>query len=70
LRTECLNRKYWTSLLEARVVIGDSKRENNHQHRHSALGYMTPAEYAGRCSHTHHPWPATSTETGSTTTWL
>jgi hypothetical protein len=25
LRTECLNRNHWTSLLEARVVIGDFK---------------------------------------------
>jgi transposase InsO family protein len=22
--------------------------------RHSALGYLTPAEYAARCRHTHH----------------
>jgi putative transposase len=55
LRTECLNRNHWTSLLEARVVIGDFKNEHNHRHRHSALGYQTPAEYAARCSHTHHP---------------
>jgi hypothetical protein len=26
--------------------------ENRH---HSALGYLTPAEYAARCRHTHHP---------------
>ncbi|MFI6366798.1 IS3 family transposase [Nocardia sp. NPDC050630] len=55
LRAECLNRNHWTSLLEARVVIGDFKTEHNHRHRHSALGYLTPAEYAARCSHTHHP---------------
>lgn len=55
LRTECLNRNHWTSLLEARVVIGDFKDEHNKRHRHSALGYLTPAEYAARCSHTHHP---------------
>ncbi|KAA8963990.1 IS3 family transposase [Mycobacterium sp.] len=55
LRKECLNRNHWTSLLEARVVIGDFKHEHNHRHRHSALGYLTPAEYAARCSHTHHP---------------
>jgi hypothetical protein len=29
-------------LFEARVVIGDFKEEHNH--RHSALGYRTPAE--------------------------
>lgn len=55
LRRECLNRNHWTNLLEARVVIGDFKHEYNHRHRHSALGYLTPGEYAARCSHTHHP---------------
>jgi putative transposase len=54
LRKECLNRNHWTNLLEARVVIGDFKHEHNHR-PHSALGYLTPAEYATRCRHTHHP---------------
>src|SRR5690606_20772160 len=56
LRNECLNRNHWTSLLEARVVIGDFKTDHNQRHRHSALGYLTPAEYAARCDHTHHGW--------------
>ncbi|WP_435824516.1 integrase core domain-containing protein [Nocardia rhamnosiphila] len=55
LRTECLNRNHWTSLLEARVVIGDFKTDHNLRHRHSSLGYRTPAEYAAACTHTHHP---------------
>ncbi len=55
LRRECLNRNHWTNLLEARVVIADYKDEHNRRHRHSALGYRTPAEYAAACSHTHHP---------------
>lgn len=55
LRKECLNRNHWNTLLEARVVIGDFKDEHNHRHRHSSLGYRTPAEYAARCSHTHYP---------------
>ncbi|MFI7524002.1 IS3 family transposase [Nocardia salmonicida] len=55
LRAECLNRNHWTSLLEARVVIGDFKTDHNLRHRHSALGYLTPAEYAARCTHRHHP---------------
>jgi transposase InsO family protein len=55
LRAECLNRNHWSTLLEARVVIGDFKDEHNQRHRHSALGYLTPAEYAARCGHTHHP---------------
>jgi transposase InsO family protein len=55
LRKECLNRNHWNTLFEARVVIGDFKAEHNHRHRHSALGYMTPAEYAAACRHTHYP---------------
>ncbi|BBY64024.1 integrase [Mycolicibacterium helvum] len=34
LRKECLNRNYWNTLFEARVVIGDFKHEHNHRHRH------------------------------------
>lgn len=48
-------------------MIGDFKADHNLRHRHSALGYPAPAEYAARCGHTHHPWPATSTESGSNT---
>lgn len=55
LRKECLNRNHWNTLFEARVVIGDFKQEHNHRHRHSALGYRTPAEYAAVCRHTHTP---------------
>lgn len=55
LRDECLNRNCWPTLLEARVVIDDFKDDHNHRHRHSALGYQTPAEYAARCTHQHHP---------------
>ena len=55
LRKECLNRNHWNTLLEARVVIGDFKDEHNQRHRHSALGYRTPAEYAAACRCTHTP---------------
>ena len=55
LRKECLNRNHWNSLFEARVVIGDFKYEHSHRHRHSALGYRTPAEYAAACRHIHTP---------------
>ncbi|CAJ1582504.1 IS3 family transposase [[Mycobacterium] wendilense] len=55
LRRECLNRNYWNNLFEARVVIGDFKDDHNHRHRHSALGYRTPAEYAAACRCTHTP---------------
>ncbi|MFF0707025.1 IS3 family transposase [Gordonia sputi] len=55
LRDECLNRNCWPTLLEARVVIADFKDDHNHRHRHSALGYQTPAEYSAGCTHRHHP---------------
>jgi putative transposase len=55
LRKECLNRNHWNTLFEARVVIGDFKEEHNHRHRHSALGYRTPAEYAAACRWHPHP---------------
>jgi putative transposase len=55
LRQECLNRNHWNSLLEARVVVGDFKDEHNTRHRHSALGYRTPAECPAQCGHAHHP---------------
>ncbi len=58
LRKECLNRNHWNTLFEARVVIGDFKDEHNHRHRHSALGYRTPAEYAAAAATPTTPWPA------------
>jgi transposase InsO family protein len=54
LSKECLNRSHWNTLFEARVVIGDFKDEHNTRHRHSALGYRTPAEYAAACAHDHY----------------
>jgi putative transposase len=51
LRDECLNINLFWSLTQARVVIGDWKAEYNHHHRHSSLGYLTPAGYAAICQH-------------------
>jgi hypothetical protein len=48
------HRNHWNTLFEARVVIGDFKDEHNTRHRHSALGYRTPAEYAAACAHDHY----------------
>jgi transposase InsO family protein len=55
LRDECLNRELFGSLLEARIILEAWRNEYNHQRPHSALGYLTPAEYAqgpGRASDT------------------
>jgi len=38
LRDECVNRNYWPTLLEARVVIEDFKDDHDHRDRQSALG--------------------------------
>ncbi|MET8653327.1 integrase core domain-containing protein [Nocardia aurea] len=67
LRAACLIRNHWTCLLEARVVIGDFKTDHNLRHRHSALGYRTPAEYAAAAPMPTTRWTAGSTETDETT---
>jgi len=45
-RDECLNREAFTSILEARVVVEDWRREYNEYRPHSSLGYMTPVEFS------------------------
>jgi transposase InsO family protein len=46
LRDECLNEHWFTSLLHARTVIEDWRREYNEQRPKKALGGLTPSEYA------------------------
>jgi transposase InsO family protein len=55
LRKDCLNRNHWNTLCEARVVICGFTHAHNDRHRHSALGYRTPAEYAAACRCAHPP---------------
>jgi hypothetical protein len=43
IRDECFNINIFWSLVQARVVIGDWKRDYNHHRRHSSLGYLPPA---------------------------
>ncbi|WP_418602692.1 integrase core domain-containing protein [Mycolicibacterium sp. SCSIO 43805] len=52
LRRACLNRRCWNPLFESRVVFGEFKIEYNPHDRHSASGYLTPADYAAefRCT--------------------
>jgi len=47
-RDECLNDHYFSTLLEARVRIATWRRDYNERRPHSALDYMTPAEFAAR----------------------
>ncbi|HEY5812429.1 MAG TPA: integrase core domain-containing protein, partial [Terrimicrobiaceae bacterium] len=48
LRDECLNRELFGNLQEARVILESWRVEYNERRLHSALGYQTPNEYAGR----------------------
>ena len=45
-----MDREIFTSLLEAKVLIGEYRQHYNHLRPHSALGYLTPAEFAEYCS--------------------
>lgn len=46
LRDECLDREWFESLAEARVVIEKWRRHYNTRRPHSALGYQPPAQFA------------------------
>ena len=46
LRDECLNEHWFTSLLHARIVIDNWRREYNEERPKRALGGLTPASYA------------------------
>lgn len=46
LRDECLSREYFRTRAEARVVIETWRRHYNERRPHSALGGLTPAEFA------------------------
>ena len=48
LRDELLNRELFGSLREARVILGQWRREYNDERPHSSLGYQAPSEFAGR----------------------
>jgi Transposase and inactivated derivatives len=46
LRAECLNAHWFTSLRDARQIIGAWGGEYNYDRPHTSLGGMTPKEYA------------------------
>jgi hypothetical protein len=47
LRDECLNRDFFGSLLEARVILEAWRIEYNESRPHSSLGYQTPGSSRG-----------------------
>lgn len=50
LRDECLNVSWFWNLLDARSKIAAWRIEYNCERPHSALGYLTPEEFAGRAA--------------------
>ncbi|BBY41355.1 transposase [Mycobacterium mantenii] len=58
LRDELLNAWRFDSLLEARVIIEDWRRDYNANRPHSAHGELTPAESALQWTTTHQPQAA------------
>lgn len=51
LRDECLNEQFFLDLADARRTIERWRRQYNRLRPHSALGRLTPAEYAARFIH-------------------
>jgi len=48
-RDECLQREWFSSLLDAQVVIEDWRVHYNTRRPHSSLGYKTPTNFATQC---------------------
>ncbi len=44
-RDECLNEHWFSTLAEARAIVTAWRRDYNERRPHSAIGYLTPAEY-------------------------
>jgi putative transposase len=53
LRDELLAVEAFNTLLEARVLVEDWRIEYNTLRPHSALGYLTPTDYAKTWTTTH-----------------
>jgi putative transposase len=50
LRDELLDRELVADLAEGRYLLNNYRDEYNHERPHSTLGYLTPAEFAAKCS--------------------
>lgn len=70
LRDELLNAEQFLDLPDAKCLAAHWQSRYNHRRPHSSLGYLTPAEYAARCSESGRtfdrracgaPWPGDST---------
>jgi putative transposase len=47
LRDECLNANWFVNVRDARRKIESWRRDYNQERPHSALGYLTPQQFAG-----------------------
>lgn len=47
-RDECLNEHWFSTLAEARAIVSSWRRDYNETRPHSAIDYLTPAEYGAR----------------------
>jgi transposase InsO family protein len=54
-RDECLNREIFRNGKEAQEVVEAWRKEYNEQRPHSALGYLTPEEFASGCGRSVRP---------------
>ena len=55
MRDELLAIEQFDTLLEAQVLVADWRNEYNTYRPHSALGMLTPTEFAGRWTQTNQP---------------
>ncbi|MGB8355397.1 MAG: IS3 family transposase [Chthoniobacteraceae bacterium] len=71
-RDEFLNRESFCSLLEAKVLGKEHRKDYNHSRLHSSLDYQTPAEFAQRCfaAPNHQPNPNHKTNQISHSKWF
>jgi putative transposase len=47
-RDECLNEHWFTTLAQARTLIAAWRQDYNETRPHSALNYLSPAEFAAK----------------------
>ncbi len=56
LHQDCLNQHWFQSIAEARTIIEEWRHDDNANHPHSALGYVSPQAFAGQWWATTSGW--------------
>lgn len=70
LRDECMACEEFTTVAEAREVIGRWRSHYNHRRPHSSLGGLPPAEFASQCAASVRATPSLQQHTAESTTQL